>query len=150
VRFSGLCSLCRRRLRQPLCWRTRQERALLWPLFHWLARASPATEVAGTTGEGAVLFSVRSDGVGSDTLVAGTKVEGAALASVRSVDVSSGQSLWWWTRQVRVLHWPLFSRATWAQPATAVACTTGEGVALASVRSVGVGSASHCGGGHDR
>jgi hypothetical protein len=31
-----------------------------------------------------------------------------------------------------------------------VADTAGEGVALVSVPSVGVGSARHCGGGHDR
>jgi hypothetical protein len=60
------------------------------------------------------------------------------------------QTLWWRTRQLRALLWTLFERSAWAQPATVVADTTGEGAALASVRSVGVGSYSHCVGGHDR
>jgi hypothetical protein len=55
--------------------------------------------------------------------VALTRGECAALASVRLVAV--------------------------AQPATVVAGKTGEGAALSSVRSVGMGSAIHCGGGHD-
>ena len=38
--------------------------------------------------------------------------------------------------------------SAWAQPATVVAGTTDEGPALASVRLVGMGSASHCVGGH--
>jgi hypothetical protein len=49
---------------------------------------------------------------------------------------------------VRALVWPLFARSAWAQPATVVAGTIGEGPALASVRLVGVGSASQCGGGN--
>jgi hypothetical protein len=36
------------------------------------------------------------------------------------------------------------------QPGTFVVDTTAEGAVLASVRSVGVGSGSHCGGGQDR
>jgi hypothetical protein len=52
---------------------------------------------------------------------------------------------------VRALLLTLFARSAWAQPATVVMPgTTAEGAALASVLSVGVGSASHCGGGHDR
>jgi hypothetical protein len=51
---------------------------------------------------------------------------------------------------VRALLWPLFPQSACAQPATLLAGTTGEGAALASVRLVGVGSDSHCGGGHDR
>jgi hypothetical protein len=51
---------------------------------------------------------------------------------------------------VRSVLWPLFVWAAWAQPATVLAGTTGEGVDLASDSSVGVGSASHCGGDHDR
>jgi hypothetical protein len=50
---------------------------------------------------------------------------------------------------VRALVWPLFVRMSWTQPASAVAGTKGEGAALASVRSFGVGLASHCCGGHD-
>jgi hypothetical protein len=39
--------------------------------------------------------------------------------------------------------WPLFARSAWAQPATVVADTTGEGAALPSVRLAGVGPANH-------
>jgi hypothetical protein len=41
------------------------------------------------------------------------------------------------------LLWPLFSGSAWAQPATEMAGTKGEGASLVSVRSVGVGSVSH-------
>jgi hypothetical protein len=51
---------------------------------------------------------------------------------------------------VRALICPLYPRSTWAQPATVVAGTTVECDALVSVCSVSVGSASHCGGRHDR
>jgi hypothetical protein len=51
---------------------------------------------------------------------------------------------------VRAQLWPLFAWLAWAQPATVVAGTTGEGVVLASDLLVGVGSASLCGGGHFR
>jgi hypothetical protein len=50
---------------------------------------------------------------------------------------------------VRALLWPLCLVGV-DQQATVLAGTTCESVALASVRLVGVGSASHCGGGHDR
>jgi hypothetical protein len=46
---------------------------------------------------------------------------------------------------VRAMFWPVFFRSEWDQPATVVEGTKGEGATLASVRSVGVGSASHCG-----
>ena len=39
--------------------------------------------------------------------------------------------------------WSLIARSAWAEPATVVASTTVDGAALASVSSVGVGSASH-------
>jgi hypothetical protein len=51
---------------------------------------------------------------------------------------------------VRATIWPLFAWYAWDNPANVVAGTTGEDAALASVRSAGVGSASHCGGEHDR
>jgi hypothetical protein len=57
---SDHCSLVRRVLSQPLWWRARQVRSLLWPLFARLARAQPATVVAGTAGECDALVSVRS------------------------------------------------------------------------------------------
>jgi hypothetical protein len=60
------------------------------------------------------------------------------------------QSLWWRARQVRALLWPLFSRSAWAQPDTVVTDMSCEGDDLASVRSVGEVSASHCGDGQGR
>ena len=43
---------------------------------------------------------------------------------------------------MRALLWPLFAWSARAQPATALVDTTGEGADLASVRLVGVGSAT--------
>jgi hypothetical protein len=51
---------------------------------------------------------------------------------------------------VKALLWPLVAWSAWAQSATVVEGTTEEGADLASVRLVGVGSDSHCGGGHDK
>jgi hypothetical protein len=50
---------------------------------------------------------------------------------------------------VRALLWPLFAWPAWDPPPTELAGTSCEGDALASVRSIGVGSASHYGVGHD-
>jgi hypothetical protein len=58
------------------------------------------------------------------------------------------EPLSWQSRQVRALIWPLFAWTAWVQSATVVAGTTGEDDALASVPLLGVGSTSHCGGGH--
>jgi hypothetical protein len=49
-----------------------------------------------------------------------------------------------------MLFWRLFDWSGWAQTATVVVGTTGDGVSFASVLTVGVGSASQCGGGYDR
>ena len=84
------------------------------------------------------------------------------------------QALNWLARQVRELLRPLLARWAWSQLYSVLAGTTlevtalasvryvgmgsasscsgrtkGDGAALASVCSVGVGSASHCSGGHD-
>ena len=99
--------------------------ALIWTLFAESDLAQPDSVVAGTTGVGAALASVRLDGVGS-------------------------QPLSWCARQVRTLISLLFYRWAWVETATVVAGKNDEGAALASVRLVGVGSASHCGGGQDR
>jgi hypothetical protein len=56
---SGLCLLGRRGLRQPLWWRTRLLRALLWHLFALSASAQTATMLAGTKIQDAALASVR-------------------------------------------------------------------------------------------
>jgi hypothetical protein len=50
---------------------------------------------------------------------------------------------------VRELLWTQFARSAWTQTAAVVTGTIGEGASLASVRSVGLCSASHCGGGHE-
>jgi hypothetical protein len=87
---SGLCSLGPRTFRQPLWWRARQVRALLWPLFFLSAWAQPATVVAGTTVEGAVLpLFARSSYVKPATVVKGVTGEYAALACDLSVGVGS-------------------------------------------------------------
>jgi hypothetical protein len=114
-RCSGLCSLGRRGLTQPLWWRIRHVSALLWPLIAWFAWDHPTTVLAGTT------------------------AEGVALASVQSVGVFPSQPLWRKAPQVRALRWLLLSLSVWAQAATVVADTTGDGAALASVPSVGEG-----------
>jgi hypothetical protein len=61
----GLCSLGWRGLSQAVWWQARQLRALLRPLFAWSAGAQIATELAGTTDEGAVLAAVFFVGVGT-------------------------------------------------------------------------------------
>jgi hypothetical protein len=100
--------------------------------------------VAGTTREGAALASVRSLGVFSACHCGGGhdrcgRCSGHHSLSRRGLSLP----LWWRARQLIALLWSLFARSAWAQPATLVAGTTVEGAALASVRSVRVGSASH-------
>jgi hypothetical protein len=51
---------------------------------------------------------------------------------------------------VRALLSTLFDGSAWAQPASVVAGTSGEGAAMASVPSVGEGPASYSDGGHYR
>jgi hypothetical protein len=64
---SVLWSLGRRGPSQPLRWRTRQVMALMWPLFSLSALSQGTNVVAGTTGEGAALASVRLVGKGSNS-----------------------------------------------------------------------------------
>jgi hypothetical protein len=79
------------RSRNPLWWRARLFRALLWPLFARLALSQLATVVAGSRFEGPTLASDRLVGVDQPgTVVVVTTAEGAVLASVRSVGVGSG------------------------------------------------------------
>ena len=89
-----------------------------------LAVVGSVNVVAGTIGEGDVLDSFPLVGVGTVTVVMGRTGEGAALGCVPSFGVD--------------------------QPANLLAVTKREGAALASVRWVGVCSASHCGGWNDR
>jgi hypothetical protein len=76
-------------------------------------------------------------------MLAGTTDDGAGLASSLGRRVIR-KPLSWLARYVRALIRPLFACSAWAQPATVVVGTPGEGSDLASVRLVGVGSASHC------
>ena len=62
---SGLSSLGRRGVSQPLWWRVRQVMAPQWTLLSRSVRAQPATVLAGTTGEGPPLASDRLVGVDS-------------------------------------------------------------------------------------
>jgi hypothetical protein len=81
--------------------------------------------VAGTTGDGAALASIRLWAWAQlATVVAGTAGDGATLAAVRL--------------------------CAWAQSSNGVAGTTGDDAALPSVLSVGLGPVSHCGGGDVR
>jgi hypothetical protein len=121
-RCSGLFSLGLRWINQEVCWRTLQLRALRKPLLARATWAQPATVVAGTS------------------------VKGASLNSGSISRLGLSQTLWWRARVVRAVLLHLFATLAWAQPAIVVAGTTGEGVALASVRLVGVGPESHCGG----
>jgi hypothetical protein len=50
---------------------------------------------------------------------------------------------------MKALLWALFAPSAWAQPATVVVATRVEGAPMASDLFFGVGSASHCVGGHD-
>jgi hypothetical protein len=81
-------------------------------------------------------------------MVACTTSEGGALSSLFGRRGLS-QPLWWRAREMRALLWPLFDRSAWDLPVTVVAGTRIDGAELDSVRLVSVGSASHCGGGHD-
>ena len=86
---SGLCSLGRRGHRQPICWRERQERALLCRLIELLASALSATLLAGAKGEGAALAFCSFGGRGLKTasVLLGVTGEVSALAFVPSVGV---------------------------------------------------------------
>jgi hypothetical protein len=173
-RRSGLCSIDLRGLSQPLFWRARQVRALLWPLFArsawaqpspvlasrqvWAllwplfarsAWAQPDTVVAGTTGVGAALAFVRSFVVGSNCHCGGDHVRSGRCSGLCSLCRRCfRQPLWRLARHVKALLWPIFTWSARAQAATVVACTKVERAALAYVRLIGEGSASHCVGGH--
>jgi hypothetical protein len=68
-------------------------RALFWPPFSRSAWAHPATVVAGTTGEGVGLASVRLAGVGSVT--GGEPIgKGVGLVSPLFLSLAWAQLLW--------------------------------------------------------
>ena len=149
---------------------------LFWPLLTRPTWDQADTAVACTTAEGADLASIRSFSVGSVSHC-GCACEclghSSGYCSLGRRCVS--QPLWCRARQVRALLWPLFEGSEWAHPTTLVAGSTGDGAEMDSVLYVGVvhpatvlsgttgegdslttdhlvglGSASHCGGGHDR
>jgi hypothetical protein len=148
---------------------------LLWPLFAWLPLAQPATVVARTKGEGAVVVTIRSVCVGSHSHCGGGHDRWKRRSALCSHNrVGHRQPLYWWARYLRALLWPLFDLSSWALPDTGVAArkvrgmlcllflcsawahpgplvsgTTKEGAALHSVHLVVVGSDRQCVGGHD-
>jgi hypothetical protein len=67
----GLSSIGRHGHNQPLWLGARHLRALLWPLFVYPKWSQPATMMAATTGEGAVLDPVLFVGVGSASYYVG-------------------------------------------------------------------------------
>jgi hypothetical protein len=70
------------------------------------------------------------------------------LAECRQMDRQSVQKRW--SQNLFRIRVSLFNRSAWAQAFSLLAGTTGEGAALPSVCSVGMGLASHCGGGHEK
>jgi hypothetical protein len=112
--------------------------------------AQAANVVAGTKGEGAAPVYIRSIGVGSASHCGGGHdrlghYSGLCYVGRRGLS----QPLLWRARHATARLWPLFAWSTFAQPVTVVAGTIVEGAVLVSVRLVGVGPSSHCGGGHD-
>ena len=82
--------------------------------YSWSALAQPPTVVAGTTGEGADLASVRFFGVGSDSHRVGVHEKfKALLCPLTACSEWAQQPLWWRSRQVRAQHCPLFPRSAW-------------------------------------
>jgi hypothetical protein len=107
--------------------------------------------VAGTTVEGAYLDTDRFFGVGSGShCVGGHDSSGPCSGLGSLVRRGPSQLLCWRLGQVRVVIWPLLALSAWAQPATVVAGTTGDGANVAFVHLFGMGPASHFFGGHDR
>jgi hypothetical protein len=104
--------------------RTRQMRALLWPLFDRSVWAQPATLVTVTTVEGAFLESVRFDSVGSPTVCGGELDSLGHCSGLCSLGWRGGsQSQWWRARQAKALIWHLFYLSASSQPHNVVAGT---------------------------
>jgi hypothetical protein len=99
--------------------------------------------MAVTTCEVASLASNRLLGVGSASHCGGgyDRLERCSgLSSLGRRRLRQPQC--WRARQVMALLYPLFAFSAWAQPASVVAGTKCEGASVASVRLIGVGSAS--------
>jgi hypothetical protein len=90
LRCSGLCSIFRRGLRQPQCWRGRLLRALLFPVFACSTWAQSATVVGGRLLRALLwpLFAC-STWDQTATVLAVTTAEGAALYCVSFFDVGT-------------------------------------------------------------
>jgi hypothetical protein len=110
----------------------------------------PSNVVAGTTYEGAAPASVpRSAWAQQATVLAGATGEGVALASFACSASSQPATVVVCTLEegdvLPSVHWVVVGSANhfggWLSP--------GECAVLDPVRSVGIGSTSHCSGGHD-
>jgi hypothetical protein len=125
-------------------------RALDWCLFASSAWAQSANVVAGTTVEDGVfpLFACRR-GPSQQEWCRARQVR-ALLMPLFARSASTQPSSVVLSTNGEGGFWPLFARSACAQAASEVTNTTGEDAALATVRLVGVGSASHCGGGNVR
>jgi hypothetical protein len=125
--------------------------SLLFPQISWKAWALPDAVVVSTSYEGAVLAVDSLVDVGTARHCGGGHDSWERCSGFYTFSRSwVSQALWWRARQVRALVWQLFTLSSWAQPTTVVASTTVKGADLAALRSVGVGSDSHCDGGHGR
>jgi hypothetical protein len=114
------------------------------------AWAQPATDLAATTVKGAALATVRLFVVDSASHCGGEHVRLGRFSGLCSLGRRRiSKPLCWRVRQVRSLFRPLFTQSSWSHRTTIEADTTGDVAALASVLSVGVGTTSHSGSGHD-
>jgi hypothetical protein len=104
----------------------------------------------GTTVEGVSLISVSFFGVGSASFYAGVHNGRERCSDLFPWSAWNHVATVLEERHVRALFWPLIAWSAWSQQATVLAGTTGEVAALASVRSVGEGLASHSDGLHSR
>ena len=117
-------------------------RALLWPLFSRSACAQPDNVVKGTSCEGDDLISVRSVGVVSASQCGCGQERSGRCSGLCSIGRRGArQTLLWRAHQVSAVLCPMLAWSAWAQTATVLAGKTGKSAALASVRSVGMGSA---------
>ena len=124
-------------------------RTLLWPLIARSACAQPATVEAGTTHDNAPLAFVRLVSVVLSSHIGGRQDKWGRCSALFAWWASDQASTVVEARQVKALIRPVIAWSAWAQPTTVVAVTTGEGAAVASVHSVGVGSGKHYGSGQD-
>jgi hypothetical protein len=141
------CPLGRLGLSRPLCWRARQVRALLWPLFDRSAWAHAASVVADTTG-GALLWPLFAWSAWAQPATGGGHDWfGHCFGLCSLVRRGLSHPLWWWARLLSAFLWPLFAWSAGAQ--TLVNLCIRQPLRwrarqmMASVCLVAVGSAKH-------